>query len=307
MTKQDFIEYFSHPENLKEHSISALEKLVEEYPYFQMGRMLYLKNLHNQNSIDYEKNLHITSAYAPSGRVLYNLIKKKAAPKLEVRNEKLEVEQPIINEVKEQPKEIVPKMEAITVLQEIVIDKKNISSTELPAIKSEQKDEYDELQLLEKEMLREAQRTSLTVDLFKEEEEKPQVPSEKPETRNLKHETYSFNDWMKIFSGQKAEEKVIDKKQKNEIIDKFILEETSKAIAKPRTEFYSAETMAKKSITDDENFVTETLASIYLRQGNLPKALRAYEILMVKYPEKIHIFAPLLEKIKNLLKEQKNK
>src|SRR3990167_9512499 len=77
MTKQDFIQYLSHPENLNGHSIASLEKLVQEYPYFQTGRMLYLKNLHNQNSIDYEKNLHITSAYAPSGKVLYNLIKKK--------------------------------------------------------------------------------------------------------------------------------------------------------------------------------------------------------------------------------------
>src|ERR1035437_1919574 len=77
MTKQDFINYLSHPENLNGHSVAALEKLVQEYPYFQMGRMLYLKNLHNENSIDYEKNLHITSAYAPSGKVLYNLIKKR--------------------------------------------------------------------------------------------------------------------------------------------------------------------------------------------------------------------------------------
>src|ERR1035437_3902476 len=78
MTKQDFIQYLSHPENLNGHSIADLKKLVQEYPYFQMGRMLYLKNLHNENSIEYEKNLHITSAYAPSGKVLYNLIKKKS-------------------------------------------------------------------------------------------------------------------------------------------------------------------------------------------------------------------------------------
>ena len=62
--------------------------------------------------------------------------------------------------------------------------------------------------------------------------------------------------------------------------------------------------MAKKSIKDDETFVSETLATIYLKQGNLPKALRAYEILLVKYPEKIHIFAPLLEKIKKLIEQQ---
>ncbi|MBI3502103.1 MAG: hypothetical protein HY063_09930 [Bacteroidetes bacterium] len=297
MTKQDFIQYLSHPENLNGHSISALEKLVEEYPYFQTGRMLHLKNLHNQNSIDYEKNLHITSAYAPGGKVLYNLIKKKREEKLEVRSEKLEVAQPI--------NEIFPKLEPIAVLQEMPMGKDSSAPLGMTTAK---KDEYDELQLHEKEMLREAYRTSMTVDLLQEEKFQE---IQTPKTENRKLETYSFNDWLKVVSGKNpessAEEKTVQKKQQSELVDKFILEETSKAIAKPKVEFYSAEAMAKKSISDDETFVSETLAGIYLRQGNLPKALRAYEILMVKHPEKIHIFAPLLEKIKKLLQDQRGK
>src|ERR1017187_7375613 len=87
MTKENFIQYLFHPENLNGQSITSLEKVVQEYPYFQIGRMLYLKNLHNENSIDYEKNLHITSAYAPSGKVLYNLIKKRPIQKAEVKSE----------------------------------------------------------------------------------------------------------------------------------------------------------------------------------------------------------------------------
>ena len=300
MTKKDFIEYLSYPENLNGHSISDLEKLVQEYPYFQAGRMLYLKNLHNQNSIDYEKNLHITSAYAPGGKVLYNLIKKSS--KLQVPSTKHKEEQPVSSN---QQKEIIPQMEAIAVLQEISMSK---GAFALPAVTEEKKDEYDELQLLEKEMLREAYRTSLTVDLLGE---KNAISSEKSEIRNLKRETYSFNDWLKVVSGKipssAIEEKTARKKQKDELIDKFILDQTAKTVSKPKTEFYTADLMAKKSIQDDENFVSETLASIYLKQGNLPKALRAYEILVVKYPEKIHIFAPLLEKIKKLLKDQKSK
>lgn len=315
MTKQDFIEYLSHPENLNGHSIDVLEKLVQEYPYFQTGRMLYLKNLHNQNSIDYEKNLHITSAYAPGGKVLYNLIKKKPAEKLGVKSGNPEVEQPQVTSHKPEI-EILLKEEAIVILQEMSMGtKEKVFSTTLEVEQTEQKDEYDELQLLEKEMLREAYRTSMTVDLLKEEgpstsrrvtaEEK--TDDRKPITDNQ----YSFNDWLKVVSGQTPEstvqKKAVEKIQKSELIDKFLLEETSKAIAKPKAEFYSADVMAKKSIQDDETFVSETLAGIYLKQGNLPKALRAYEILMVKHSEKIHIFAPLLEKIKKLLKDQKSK
>jgi hypothetical protein len=325
MTKQDFIEYLSHPENLNGHSMADLEKLVKEYPYFQTGRMLYLKNLHNENSIDYEKNLHVTSAYAPSGKVLYNLIRRKK----EDRRQMTEAEQPIpeisiIRHISPSGRrassviEVLPKEEAIVILQEMNMNAAKASTDLIPdkaveLSKTTVEDEYDELQLLEKEMLREAYRTSMTIDLLSEQEVKGQEPktSQLPITSSKKQEVYSFNEWLKVVNGQTpgsaAPEKVVQKKQQTDLIDKFILEETSKAIIKPKVEFYSAETMAKKSITDNESFVSETLASIYLKQGNLPKALRAYEILMVKHPEKIHIFAPLLEKIKKLLKDQKSK
>ena len=295
MTKQDFITYLNAPEKLNGHSIDSLEKLVNEYPYFQTGRMLYLKNLHNQNSIDYEKNLHITSAYAPSGKMLYNLIKKK----IQVEEIKADSRQYAVD--KEQSKQVIPKMEAITVLQE------------MPMISKEEKkkDEYDELQLLEKEMLREAYRTSLTIDLLEgktEEKIQKKELAVNSELRTPTSATYSFNDWLKVVSGKTpdsaVEEKVVQRKQKSDIIDRFLLDQTAKTEPKPKAEFYSADSMAKKSIQDDETFVSETLAGIYLKQGNLPKALRTYEILLVKHPEKFHIFAPLLEKIKNLLKQQ---
>lgn len=301
MTKQDFIHYLAQPETLNGHSIADLEKLVQEYPYFQTGRMLYLKNLHNQNSIDYEKNLHITSAYAPSGKVLYNLIKKKPDDRRQMTETKaVEV---TVSDISHQASDVLPKHEPTTVPQEIP--------------KPVKEDEFDELQLLEKEMLREAYRTSMTIDLIQGDEVKSQKSKEfsqqpvpKDSFGEASNNSYSFNDWLKVVSGKtpgaSAEETAVQKKQPNQLIDDFLLDQTAKAGAKPKAEFYSAETMAKKSIQDDETFVSETLASIYLKQGNLPKALRAYEILVVKYPEKIHIFAPLLEKIKELIKQQQS-
>jgi hypothetical protein len=310
--------------------MGALEKLVQEYPYFQMGRMLYLKNLHNENSIDYEKNLHITSAYAPSGKVLYNLIKKRVL-KEEAGNENqksqaFEEAVKISDQLSEasneaiSKNEILPKLEPVAILQEMPMNIKEDTSTTLSVTKGEP----DEMQVLEKQMLREAYRTSMTIDLLQEEAVNPPAgragsqksKDVKPINRSG---AYSFGDWMKAFS-EKAPELAkedpsipvaigtgVTRKAKTEIIDSFILEETAKSAPKPKAEFYSAEVMAKKSLQDDETFVTETLARIYLKQGNLPKALRSYEILVVKYPEKIHIFAPLLEKIKKLLKDQNAK
>lgn len=321
MTKQDFIEYVSHPENLNGQSIGALEKLVHEYPYFQLGRMLYLKNLHNENSIAYEKNLHITSAYAPSGKVLYNLIKKKAQKEKVVGHPNL-----VIQPTFAAPQAVIdnkPKLEPIVVLLEMPMD----TETHPAATEVNRNDEWD---LLEKEMLREAYRTSMTINLFEGERNEGKKPTydkaAEPGTQNLipkafgtETAAYSFGDWMKLVNSKgpelatnlsnPASSQLVStkptKSTQESIIDNFILEQASKTPPKPKAEFYKAENMAKKSIQDDENFVSETLARIYLKQGNLPKALRAYEILLVKHPEKLHIFAPLLEKIKKLMEDQK--
>lgn len=292
MTQQQFIEYLFSPEKLNSSSIDALEKLVMEYPYFQIGRMLYLKNLHNQNSIDYEKNLALTSAYLSNRQVLYDFIKKKTslpAPRV-LGDEKKNIPAAELLKLLTQ-NEILLSIEPMVVLQEMPLYLQSDITIETTERKHE-------LQQEEKQIQKE---TTAPAPLF--------------ETLTPSHETlcefHSFNDWLKITSGkslqQIREEKGIEKKQKVEIIQRFILEETAKSTPKPKTEFYSAEAMAKKSLQDDETFVTETLAKIYLQQGNLSKAQRAYEILIVKHPEKIHIFAPLLEKIKKLQEGQKSK
>jgi hypothetical protein len=50
----------------------------------------------------------------------------------------------------------------------------------------------------------------------------------------------------------------------------------------------------------DGALVTETLAKVYIRQKHYKKAIQAYEILKLKYPEKSSFFAGRIAEIKEL-------
>jgi hypothetical protein len=136
-------------------------------------------------------------------------------------------------------------------------------------------------------------------------------------------EPSSFTDWLKTIqkeshtfqtdtkkelpenikssiSEQKKAE--IDKKpsffsQNKQIIDK-IIESDPGRIKLGSTKFFTPASDAKQSLLENEHLVTETLAKIYALQGNISKAIRAYEILSLKFPQKSVYFATLIEKLK---------
>ena len=96
-------------------------------------------------------------------------------------------------------------------------------------------------------------------------------------------------------SPKKAEKKL----SKAEIIDKFIAENPS--ISRPKQEFFNPISAAQESVIDQENIVSETLATIYEKQGYFDKAISIYEKLKLKYPEKSIIFAARINALKNKL------
>lgn len=80
-----------------------------------------------------------------------------------------------------------------------------------------------------------------------------------------------------------------------DVIDRFIRQQEPPTL--PKAEFYTPQEAAKRSLDDSAGMVTETLAKVYVKQGNLPKAIEAYHKLALKYPEKSAFFAALAKEL----------
>ena len=66
----------------KKHLIGQLETaelktVIDEFPYFQSARALYLKGLKNQNSFKYNNELKVTAAYTTERTILFDFITSK--------------------------------------------------------------------------------------------------------------------------------------------------------------------------------------------------------------------------------------
>jgi hypothetical protein len=95
-----------------------------------------------------------------------------------------------------------------------------------------------------------------------------------------------------------------EKKKKAEIIDKFI--ETNPKISPIKQTTITPAVQFNINQEDNSYLMTETLARVYLEQKKYTKAIQAYEILILKYPEKISFFADRISDIKILQQNNNN-
>ena len=282
MNVTEYLSLINNPNAINEKQTLSLEKIVAEFPYFQSARALRLKGLYNQDSFRYNFDLKNTAAHTTDRSVLFDFIISDTFTRIHknLYQEKLAE----INEIFVEATELIFKEEKI---------ESKINPLEQSILTS----------------IKEA--TSI---------EKREIPTQKEETSEEKleigkplvfsiNEKYSFQEWLQIskihpidranLSINNEENSFFDleKQKKNELIDKFI--EASPKIP-PIKKDAETKVFLEPSQEDNSYLMTETLARVYLEQNKYQKAIQAYEILILKYPEKSSFFANRISDIKIL-------
>ena len=131
------------------------------------------------------------------------------------------------------------------------------------------------------------------VELSGQDEERLRNAASSPFSKWLssRAETLNYGQVTTPMGGQ-LEERTADASQ---LIDRFIA--SSPRIGPMRESASDVHDLAQASVLEDPTLVTETMARLYAKQGQIGKARKAYKILALKNPAKSTYFASQLKKL----------
>ncbi|MGG5575856.1 hypothetical protein ACPDHL_00735 [Myroides sp. C15-4] len=357
MTINTLHTYLADPSQIKRSDIQELKQLLEQYPYVQAVRSLYLKALYSNESTSYNQELKKTAAYTLDRDMLFNFIvsddftayRPLALEEVEKEVEEIQPESVVIATKDREPEQNISSLlesiskvaYAITKEDRVPFEERHKQEDAIqPAVEPSAETSIETaLNTTDTSVFTAATSSEVIADHVQE-EQNDQVRRENTladsPTEILENkleigkplafeadEKYSFQEWLQLSKQQpilresntKSDDSPQEEEQKKEIItkdekkfqeslekkqamiDKFI--ETNPKII-PTKKATASPINIELSVQENTSLMTETLAKIYLEQKKYQKAIQAYEILILKYPEKSSFFANQILDIKAL-------
>ena len=275
MNTNDYINLLNNSKAINDKQTLILETIVQEFPFYQSARALYLKGLYNQESFRYNYELKKTAAHTTDRSVLFDFVTSddfKIFQQEVYDKYQAEIQNIIVADF-----ELVQVEEGLNVeLNRISTNQKNIRTEFVANEELKTQNEIVEAEL------------QIGKPLHFE-----------------KNETHSFSEWLQLSKispivrdeEEKQPEVSSELEKKFDLIEKFIELNPKIPQAKDST---SIPANVAKSNEMPSSIMTETLAQIYLEQKKYTKAIQAYDILILKYPEKSSFFADRIKNIKIL-------
>src|SRR5690606_36231942 len=294
MNLSDFSNLLRKPENLSQENVEALQKVIDTFPYFQSARAVYLKALKQEGSYKYNGALKQTAAYTTDRSILFEFITSKEFKQHTVAKK---IATHIANE----------QLYPIEVIAEELIIRDNKTAFDF--------NQVDAKAVMDPELFQ----PKPTPEHLEEQEPQDQSEEKSPnETLELGKplefnatEPRSFVEWLQLSADPKPivrkkaasapPEKKIQQsaiEQKLKLINRFI--ENNPKIPPVGNTTQNKGNLAKTVIVEKSELMTETLARVYLEQKKYKKAIQAYKILSLKYPEKSGFFADQIKAVTKL-------
>ena len=286
MNTYEFTYLLNKPKAIKEKHVLGLEKIVHEFPFFQSARALLLKGFYNQESFHYNPALRKTAAFTTDRSVLFDFITSgNFAP---VQKLFIEEKEAFINDI------------IVNDLEFVIVEVPKVITIETSTLEQSIVNSIKEAEGIE--AISNPEETITTVS------EKLNIGKPLDFSKDEKH---SFQEWLQLANfnpiEREKEEQKEDiesrtlqtdpiKEKKTALIDRFIENNPKISPVKDAPKIVHIIEQSQ----DNSYLMTETLAKVYLEQKKYQRAIQAYEILILKYPEKSTFFANRISDIKVL-------
>jgi hypothetical protein len=278
---------------------------VRQYPWFNEAQALLAKKYQIENNVKFNHQLQLAALQSNNRKTLFELIELTDI-KNEIANTNIDANMTLITESERIPDQQVAKLEpqVITVETETIMEEKVTfeNTTETTLIVNSvieatiEQSEETTASIIEQNIAEAYFENEFLISIHEEEEK---IASELKPELNLMESTQhpsSFTGWLKKYSKGSA---INQPKQKRKITNLYHHtdddEEFIDDLKVNLTEISSF------GMQQHDEFVTETMAKIFIEQEKYDKAIHTFEKLSLLKPEKSAFFAAQISELKNKL------
>jgi tetratricopeptide (TPR) repeat protein len=295
-------------QGFKESEMLEFKEIIGLYPYASVFAIAYLRGLKKMEHIQFEEELHHHAFKIANRHLLYQLVMQT--------EDTIEIEAGTEAEIETEAETGTEAVAETVVEVEAIVEVEAEAVTEAETETETETEAEVKVEVEAEELIRSGTQTTERVDTeletlinasaatttfiheFNQQsaEVDPELPKNEllkesrslPSQAEIENTPKSFNQWLAL--GEKTNNPELETEKTTMI-----------PMEKPKREFYSPSKKAKESIDSNKMPVSETLAKIFVLQGNYPKAIYVYEQLIIIYPKKKSIFASQIKQLSNKL------